>query len=51
MKDYTDANGQAGLKDEGIFKAIKDGVKDENGKDVLRCTATFLMFPDKKGSE
>lgn len=26
-------------------------VKDENGKDVLRCTATFLMFPDKKGSE
>ena len=26
-------------------------VKDENGKDVLRCTATFLMFPDRKGSE
>ncbi|MGZ6292992.1 MAG: PaaI family thioesterase, partial [Syntrophales bacterium] len=26
-------------------------VKDENRKDVLRCTATFLMFPDKKGSE
>ena len=26
-------------------------VKDENGKDVLRCTATFLIFPDKKGSE
>jgi uncharacterized protein (TIGR00369 family) len=26
-------------------------VKDENGKNVLRCTATFLMFLDKKGYE
>lgn len=26
-------------------------VKDENDRDVLRCTATFLMFPDKKDSE
>ena len=26
-------------------------VKDVDGKDVLRCTATFLMFPDKKESE
>ena len=25
-------------------------VKDEKGKDVLRCTATFLTFPAKKGS-
>jgi uncharacterized protein (TIGR00369 family) len=23
-------------------------VKDENDRDVLRCTATFLMFSDKK---
>ncbi len=23
-------------------------VKDESGRDVLRCMATFLMFPDKK---
>ena len=23
-------------------------VKDVNGRDVLRCTATFLMFPEKK---
>ena len=36
VKDYTDANAQAGLKDEGIFKAIKDGVKDENGKDRMK---------------
>jgi cytochrome c553 len=36
LKDYTDANVQAGLKDEGIFKAIKDGVKDENGKDRMK---------------
>jgi uncharacterized protein (TIGR00369 family) len=26
-------------------------VKDENDRDVLRCTATFLMFPDKKDAE
>jgi uncharacterized protein (TIGR00369 family) len=26
-------------------------VKDENDRDVLRCTATFLMFSDKKDSE
>jgi len=26
-------------------------VKDRNAKDVLRCTATFLTFPDKKDSE
>jgi uncharacterized protein (TIGR00369 family) len=26
-------------------------VKDRNSKDVLRCTATFLTFPDKKDSD
>jgi uncharacterized protein (TIGR00369 family) len=26
-------------------------VRDENNRDVLRCTATFLMFPDKKDAE
>ena len=26
-------------------------VKDENGKDVLRCTATFLMFSENKEPE
>ena len=26
-------------------------VKDENDRDVLRCTATFLMFSDKKDSD
>jgi len=28
LKDYTDAKGQADLKDEAMTKAIKDGVKD-----------------------
>ena len=26
-------------------------VKDENDRNVIRCTATFLMFSDKKDSE
>ena len=28
IKDFTDAKVQASLKDEDLFKAIKDGVKD-----------------------
>ncbi len=31
-KDYTDAKVQAGLKDEELFKATKEGVKDKDGK-------------------
>jgi cytochrome c553 len=28
VKDFTDAKVQAGLKDDAMFKAIKEGVKD-----------------------
>lgn len=36
LKDYTDATVQAALKDEDMVKAIKDGVKDESGKEKMK---------------
>ena len=38
-KDYTDAKVQEQLKDEGGVKAIKEGLKDKDGK--------VLMKPDE----
>ena len=35
-KDYTDAKVQAELKDEAAFKAIKDGLKDKDGKTLMK---------------
>ena len=35
-KDYTDAKVQAELKDEAAFKAIKDGLKDKDGKVLMK---------------
>ncbi len=35
-KDYTDAKVQAELKDDAAAKAIKDGVKDKDGKQVMK---------------
>ena len=35
-KDYTDAKVQAGLKDDAAIKAIKEGVKDPEGKVVMK---------------
>ena len=35
-KDYTDAKVQAELKDEAAFKAIKDGLKDKEGKVLMK---------------
>jgi len=32
IKDMTDAKVQSEFKDEDAFKAIKDGLKDKNGK-------------------
>jgi cytochrome c553 len=34
-KDYTDAKVQDELKDEAAFKAIKDGLKDKDGKKLM----------------
>ena len=35
-KDYTDAKVQAELKDEAAFKAIKEGYKNKDGKEVMK---------------
>ena len=37
-KDYTDAKVQAELKDEAGVKAIKDGLKDKDGKTLMKPT-------------
>ncbi len=35
-KDYTDAKVQAELKDEAAVKAVKDGLKDKEGKTLMK---------------
>src|ERR1051325_8936024 len=48
IKDYTDAKVQAELKDEDAAKAIKEGLKDKEGK-VLMKPAESLSDSDIKG--
>ena len=36
VKDYTDAKVQAEMKDEAGIKAIKDGLKDKEGKVLMK---------------
>ena len=36
IKDYTDAQVQAALKDADMVKAITEGVKGDNGKDKMK---------------
>jgi cytochrome c6 len=36
VKDYTDAKVQADLKDDEAFKAIKEGLKDKDGKTQMK---------------
>jgi len=45
VKDFTDAKYQEGLKDEQMFKQIKDGMKDKNGKERMK------PFGDKLNDE
>jgi cytochrome c551/c552 len=35
-KDYTDAKVQAEMKDEAATKAIKEGLKDKDGKVLMK---------------
>jgi len=35
-KDYTDAKVQAEMKDDAAFKAIKEGLKDKDGKNLMK---------------
>src|SRR5664279_2589594 len=37
-KDYTDAKVQDEMKDEAGFKAIKEGLKDKEGKQLMKPT-------------
>ena len=48
VKDYTDAKVQAALKDEAMAKAIKEGVKDKEGKVVMK-PAEGLSDDEVKG--
>jgi cytochrome c553 len=36
IKDYTDAKVQAGFTDEQAFKALKEGLKDSDGKTLMK---------------
>ena len=47
IKDYTDAKVQAEMKDDAAFKAIKEGLKDKDGK-VLMKPAEDLTDDDIK---
>ena len=47
IKDYTDAKVQAEMKDEAATKAIKEGLKDKDGK-VLMKPAEDLAADDIK---
>ena len=37
IKDYTDAKVQAELKDDAAFKALKEGLKDAEGKTLMKA--------------
>src|ERR1043165_9490431 len=47
-KDYTAAKVQSELKDEQAFKAIKEGLKDSNGKTLMK-PGESLSDADIKG--
>ena len=47
-KDYTDAKVQEELKDEAGFKAIKEGLKDKEGKSLMK-PSEGLSDDDIKG--
>lgn len=47
-KDFTDAKVQADLKDDAAIKAIKEGVKNDDGKTLMK-PAEDLSDDDIKG--
>jgi cytochrome c6 len=44
-KDFTDAKVQADLKDDAAAKAIKDGIKDADGKTKMKAFVTGADTP------
>jgi mono/diheme cytochrome c family protein len=49
VKDYTDAKVQDSLKDDVALKTIKEGVKDEAGKEKMKPYAEILSEEEMKG--
>ena len=47
IKDYTDASVQAEMKDEEMFKAIKEGVK-KDGKTLMKAYGSTLSDDEIK---
>ena len=45
VKDFTDAKVQGDIKDEDAVKAIKDGVKDADGKTKMKAFVTGADTP------
>ncbi len=45
IKDFTDAKVQAGFKDEDAVKALKDGIKDADGKTKMKAFVTGADTP------
>ena len=48
VKDYTDAKVQAEMKDDAAAKAIKEGLKDKDGKTLMK-PAEGISDADIKG--
>ena len=47
-RDFTDAKVQADIKDDAAFKAIKEGLKDKEGKSLMK-PSEGLSDADIKG--
>ncbi len=45
IKDFTDAKVQADMKDEDMTKAIKDGIKDADGRTKMKAYVTGADTP------
>jgi cytochrome c6 len=45
IKDFTDAKVQTDMKDEAMTKAIKDGIKDADGKTKMKAYVTGADTP------
>ena len=45
VKDFTDAKVQADMKDDAATKAIKDGIKDADGKTKMKPFVTGRIPP------
>ena len=41
VKDFTDAKVQAEIKDDAAFKTIKEGMKDADGKTMMKAFDTL----------